>query len=64
MEVKDGVVQGVVRDMQTYFGRGFHPDGKLKSLAEFSAELKALTTDDKVQLCGGIRDGSLDYKAA
>jgi len=51
-----GSIEGGIVELQKYFGRR---DGQ--SLQEFGAELKALTDDDKVQLVGGIRDGSFDY---
>lgn len=45
-----------ISQLSTYFGR--QPG---QSLADFGKELKALTIDDKVQLVGGIEDGSLTY---
>jgi len=45
-----------ISELSKYFGR--HPG---ESLADFGKELKALTLDDKVQLVGGIVDGTLNY---
>lgn len=50
---------GGVSELSKFFGR--QPG---QSLAEFGKELKALTIDDKVQLVGGIVDGTLDELAA
>ncbi len=45
-----------ISELSKFFGR---TNGQ--SLADFGKELKALTIDDKVQLVGGIVDGSLNY---
>jgi hypothetical protein len=51
-----GTIEGGIKTLSEYFGR--QPG---QSLKEFGAEIQALTLDDKVQLVGGIRDGSLTY---
>lgn len=45
-----------VNELNKFFGR--KPG---QSLSEFGQELKELTLDDKVQLVGGIVDGTLTY---
>lgn len=47
---------GGVSELNKYFGR--KPG---QSLTDFGAELKELTLNDKVQLVGGIVDGTFNY---
>lgn len=45
-----------VKTLKEFFG--FREGTKL---ADFGAELKALSDEEKTQLCNGIEDGTLDY---
>lgn len=52
----DGKSGAGVSELNKYFGR--KPG---QSLTDFGAELKDLTLNDKVQLVGGIVDGTFNY---
>lgn len=51
-----GTIEGGIKTLSDYFGR---QEGQ--SLKDFGAEINKLSLDDKIQLVGGIRDGSLTY---
>lgn len=56
VEVEGDQVKGIAAGLVKFFEK--KPG---QSLSDFAAEVKELTLDDKVQLLGGIRDGSLTY---
>lgn len=57
VEVEGDNVKGVAAGFVKYFEKK-----QGQTLTEFAAEIKELTTDDKVQLLGGIRDETFDYQ--